>query len=609
MNYFYLFTVIVLYLLILFIKKDNKKHNFVINSIFLTGILYSFNIFLIYILSILNINNNFIILSLLNILFIGLIICFSYRKNKNIKLQKFEFNYKEILSVIVIITICVVIGMVRFDKFSTISYETTDPAAHFRTSSAFASNLQLLTEENSIDEMYGDFARTMPGFSLNCGIFMRVFTFLPKYVAYEVFDVLFLCLLALTFYATCLKIKKVKNNNILVLVITCLYFLAYCLNNFVFGFGYLGAGILAVNLILFTYLLINEYGNNFILDSLLFLFNFLLFFSYYLFIPTIYLAEGLYLLYNWYKKKYEFKKVLKIGLYTLIFPFILGILYFHIISFVSSSGTGSATSSIAMEGYIYRDLWSNFILIMPLVIYSFINDIKNKHISILSFMYVIEFVYILVTFILGLKGYVSSYYYFKSYYIFWLLNYIYIIKLINTSKEAKLIFDIGIIYIAGIIVICLSNIESRILNKNILFNNAIVSPSYANIYWFNGSKIVNGAPVVNNDEIKILNKVDDFKDRCLVNNEIPLVGNYMQKLWFYSLTDIVPIYNHQKNSTSSFYDDVFNYNIWSSDDNARCLIIFNSYYNEIEDNRDYDIDINSYSVLYQNNGGVIIEKR
>ena len=83
----------------------------------------------------------------------------------------------------------------------------------------------------------------------------------------------------------------------------------------------------------------------------------------------------------------------------------------------------------------------------------------------------------------------------------------------------------------------------------------------------------------------------------------------MQKLWFYSLTDIVPIYNHQKNSTSSFYDDVFNYNIWSSDDNARCLIIFNSYYNEIEDNRDYDIDINSYSVLYQNNGGVIIEKR
>lgn len=607
MNYIYLITTIILYLLILFIKKDNRQHNFVIDSTILGGVFYSFNIFLIYVLSILKISINFTVLSILNILLAGLIVITFYRKNKNIKLQKMEYNLKEILSVLIIVIICLVIGIIRFDKFTSISYETTDPAVHFKSTIKFSENLQLLTETNSTDEMYGSFARTMPGFSLNCGIFIRIFSFLPNYIAYEIFEIFVLCLLALTFYASCLKIKKVKGNNFLVLVITCLYFLAYCLNNFVFGFGYLGIGILAINLIIFTYLLISEYGNNLVLNSMLFLFNFMLFFSYYLFIPVIYLAEGLYILYNWYKKKYNFKEVLKIGIYTLIIPFILGLLYFIIPNYLSSQSTNSVGSSIALEGYIYRDLWSNFILIMPLVIYSYYTDIKNKHISILSFMFTIEVIYIIITFILGLKGYISSYYYYKSYYIFWLLNYLYIIKLINnSSKESKLIFNISIFYIASIVLICLSNIEVRIQEKNILFNNAIVSPTFANIYWFNGSKIVNSAPILNNGEIEIINEVDNIKNECLIDNEIPLLGGYMQKLWFYSLTDIVPIYKHSANNLSSFYNDVFDYNKWLDDNNSHCLVILNSYYNEMD--KDYTIDFNNYDILYQNSSGSIIKK-
>ena len=45
MNYIYLITTIILYLLILFIKKDNRQHNFVIDSTILGGVFYSFNIF------------------------------------------------------------------------------------------------------------------------------------------------------------------------------------------------------------------------------------------------------------------------------------------------------------------------------------------------------------------------------------------------------------------------------------------------------------------------------------------------------------------------------------------------------------------------------------
>lgn len=609
MKYFYLISLISLFVFLLLFKKDDKKHNFIISFIFNLVFLYCVNIFNVSILSFAGIKSSFLLLSIINFLII-FIIWYKKFKLKVFKLQKFKINGFEIFSTLLIICLCILIGFIRFNGFSSINYETTDPAVHYKAAKYYSENMSLLNSDNSSDVMYDSFDRNMPGFSLNCGIFMNVFSFVPSYITYIIFDVIVLCLLALMFYCTCLILLNNKNC-FFALILTILYFSAYCLNNFVFGFGYLGIGILSLNLILFVWILLEnkDYEKYFkVCYGLLFLFNFILFFSYYLFVPIVYLAQGLYIIYKWYRKEYKFLQLIKIGIFCLVIPFIIGILYFILPNFITS-GSGNASSAIATEGYIYRDLWSNFILIAPLIIYSLIMEIKNKSKSLLFFVFVLEFIYILITFVLGLKGYVSSYYYFKSYYIFWLICYLLIVKLlVIENSDLKKFLKLNILYIVLILLIGLSNIEIKIQEKNILFNNSYVSLSYSNIYIFNATKILNTAPVMDKDELKIINEIVQKKDKCTSQVEIPVIGNYLQKLWFYSISDIVPIYNHVSNNLSMFYDENFDFDKWKEDDSSKCLIVFNSYNKKDKENY-ININFDEFDILYKNKSGLILKKK
>lgn len=612
MNLFYVISTLILYFVTLFIKKSQKKYNFIITSIFTILIFYFFNILLISFLSFLKVPTSLFLLCIINVLLIVLILIFNYKKGHGkFQLQKYEYNRKQIIFSILIFIICFGIGLVRFDKFSSISYETTDPAVHYKVALNFRDNLSLLNKTNSVDEVYGNFNHSMPGFSLNCGVLMKIFSFVSSYKIYMIYDTFILFLLACSFYITCLKIKRVHNKELDIFILTCLYLSGYALNNLVFGFGYLGVGVITTNLIIFTWLLIENNENkknNFYLYILLFLFNFSLFFSYYLFMPVVYLAQGLYLIFKWIKKEYLFKDIVIIGLIILIVPFIIGFVYFMLPNYLSSSDGISATSAIALEGYIYRDLWSNFILICPLIIFSIVKSFKDRRITFLSFIFIIELIYILITFILGLKGHISSYYYFKSYFVLWLLCFLCMVRLVNyNNKDCNIIFKIGVYYMLLIVIICLSNIESNIQNKNVLFNNTIVSPSYVNIYYFNASKIMDKNKILNNDELEILSNAISHKEECVNNKEIPVVGNYLQKLWFYSISNIVPVYNHVSNNLGGFYEEKFDYEKWINDNNSKCLVIFNSFNSEDSDNY-INIHFKDFNILYQNESGYLIKK-
>ena len=398
MKIVFLITLVLMFLSVIFMKRDNSKKNIIVTTIFTVDIIYCANMLLTFVLSYIGIKCNFITLSVINILLIGIMIFKTYHTYKKIEFQKYLVNVMEIICLALIAGICVIIGLIRFNDYNDIVYETTDATFHHKAAYFYSENLELLTHENSADEMYGSFNHTMTGFYINCGLFMKVFDNIPSYKAYMIFDIILLFLMGSTFYITCLRIKKVKNNNLLLLLITCLYFGAYCLNNLVFGFGYLGVGMLTTNLILFTLILIEEEKKNDkikILYCLLFLFNYSLFFSYYFFVPVLYLAQGLYIIYKWIKHKNTFKEIFKIGMFTLIIPFIIGIIYFMLPGLVETGET-VLSNGLANEGYIYRDLWSNFILILPLVIYSFVLEFKKKKVTCLSFITVVEIIFIIL---------------------------------------------------------------------------------------------------------------------------------------------------------------------------------------------------------------------
>lgn len=611
MKYLYIISLITLFLSVILLgKKDNKK-NIVISSVYTLNILYCLNILITFILSIFNIKSSFVILSIINIFISCSIFYFNYKKNNKIILSKHFLDFKELICLIIIISLSFMVGLVRFNNFNDISYETTDPAVHYNASLKYSESLELLDKINSHDEMYGNFDRMMPGFYVNCGLFIKIFDNIPSYKAYAIFDTFVLCLMAITFYITCISIKKVKKNNVICLVLTCLYFCAYCLNSYVFGFGYLCIGVLSTNLIVLTLNYIEETKNKDIrkmLYLLLLLFNFSLFFSYYYFVPVLYLAQGLFIVYKWLKKEKKFKEIFAIGMVTLILPFIIGICYF-ILPGLFETGETVMSTGLALEGYIYRDLWSNFILILPLTLYSIILDLKKKKVDINLFFTVIEIFFIGLTFVLGLKGRVSSYYHFKSYFILWIFIYIHIMKLINLNDfNVKSIFKVNVYFIVFILLVSFLKIENKIQEKNILFNNNIAAPGVVNIYWFNGYKISENNPILTKKELDVIEKSKEYYDVCKNNkDEFPVIGNYLQKLWYYSITDVVPVYDHIKKDLSKFYEDKFEYEKFLNDKESTCLIVFNRF-NNVNNENYVEINNSDYKVLYENNDGSILRK-
>jgi len=613
MKIIYLITLLLLFITFISLKKKEEKSNLIVNTIFAINIMYFANLLLTHILSIINLNANFLTLSVINVFIIVILVFKNIKKYQRIKFQSHILDIRELIFLGLICIACISIGVIRFNNFKQISYETTDPVLHYKTATIYSEQLQLLTKENSIDEIYVNFDHGMTGFYVNCGLLMKIMDNVDGYKVYILFDTFILFLLAATFYVTALQIKKVKKNNLILFLVTLLYCGAYCLNNLVFGFGYLGPGILASNLVLLTWLFIEEEKNDKIKNnyySLLFIFNYGIFFSYFLFVPVMYLSQGIYIIYKFIKKKYTFKQMLLIGTITLILPFAIGIIYFILPGFLKN-GTTPISTSYSGEGYIYRDLWSNFILIMPILIYSIIYFFKNKKFDILITTFIILFLFIIATFIAGLFfGKVSSYYYFKSYYVLWMVMYLIIIRLVNIKDfNVKLMLKTNIYFIVIVVIILLSNVEVKIQQKNILFNNSSVAPGVTNVYWFNTNRITKAEPTLYQEELEIISETGKYYDRCLNNKkEIPLIGGTLQKLWFYSLTDIVPIYNHISGNLSQFYDENFDITSFENDNNSKCLIIFNRA-NESEEEDYIDINYNKYSILYENEYGSILMKK
>lgn len=607
MNLIYLLSIFALLTNLYFLNKTGKKINGVTWFIYTIDLYLCYNIFLVFLLSTVHIPSNFYSLSAVNLLLSFSIYRLNYKKSEKIakNIQKYYYNKHEIVFFIAISIVCLVIGIVRFNGFSDVVYETTDPNLHYKIAETFSKSNFLLNDQNSVTEMYKTFSHSMSGTYINEGLLMRVFNFIPAYKIHMIFDVLCLILYSLTFYVTAIQLKIGKKKDTLIFFITILYTVGYPLNNMIFGFSYLGFGVFIINLILLSFVLLNDYKDNMnqnkIMMFLLFLLNYSLFFTYYLFVPAVYLSIGIYFLYCWINKKNSFWNTIIYCIVSLVIPFIIGFIYFILPGFFDSSKV-SSSSALAMEGYIYRDLFSNFILLFPILIYYFINTIKNKKISIDFIMTIVLVLFTVFIFILGMKGKASSYYYYKLYYVLWLMAWFSIAKVIGYSKKEEstyiwswflsLVFVIGV---AGF------KIESRIQSININFSPTIVSNSITNIYVWNFNRVIEEKPILNKAQIELIQETKKNSGECISNFEIPMTGDYMKKLWFYSLTDIVPIYNHTQYELSQFYENKFDYLIWEKDTNSFCLLYFNG--------DQYDIDKNNYDLLFENEAGFLIKKK
>ena len=280
-------------------------------------------------------------------------------------------------------------------------------------------------------------------------------------------------------------------------------------------------------------------------------------------------------------------------------PTVLGFIYFVLPGLIKSGET--SVSHMDAEGYIYRDLYINFVPFIPFALYYIIYMIKNKKNSFSVILTIILIAFILVTFIGGMKGKVSSYYYFKSYFCLWIfiiyLTHRALSKFIENKETKPFAYTYLLIYITMVLIVFFG-IDQKITDKNILFNPSgkaapLLDAETINLVFMNREdEILNKEQI---EAIKYLNNIIDENDK----DNVIVYGDMLERIWVYVLTDIT-----DSNTLSSLYECPINtLQDFTNSDKKYLLYIAN---------KDKNIDINEnsseYTIIYSNENALILQK-
>lgn len=607
MGILYIISLLALIIVFMLFKKTDKALNGL--GIFGLGavLILCYNVFICYVLNYFTIKCSLQNLFIVNIVIIILGIIYIVKTKK---IQKYFCNGIDLICILVIQILTILIGYFQYGDFLEIKYETTDPAVHYRATQLFAENESLLN--NIKDDIY-NFRSFKIGAYVNSGILMMlsegIIDEFNYYRIFILFDLIILFFIGYMLYFTFIKISNGKLK-VLALLLSILCLLGYPLNSMLFGFEYLTVSLL----IICTIINMVSYYKNKEIDLIqciiiFFLLNFELFCTYYLFVPFMYSGLFIYFCIDNYKqdKKLFTKKTILLLLITLIIPFILGFIY-HLKPDLYSENLikyeeGVITSPVASvgglvsEGYIYKNLYSNIILLIPLTIFVLVKEWRKLNFSVIMFVFL--FGYISLLFIGLLFDRVSEYYIAKNYFPLWIILFYFNFKglyyLYEKNKKAPYI--LVCIYLIILSAFFYGFKVGRVRNKIC----DISIKSCTEIYTINKSLIYNYPSDLYEWELNLLEWVRDNID---VSNKIEILGTEKQILWSYPILNYV---NYDKEMDKLGHQDKLRYKHMNNKviENADYIICFyrSDFY------KDYDESLlENYEVLYENIWGKVIKR-
>ena len=580
MKIIYLISIIILLLSFLLIEKNNQKLSIIKSIIYTICLFFCYQTVIVCLLSYLNLGGHILNYSIANFL-ISLILSLRIIKKK--KIQKYYFNKLELLlTLLVVLTISIIVTY-RFRGFQSLSYISDDSSIHYRASKIFSEKLSILNDSNANDLIY-NFTKMMPMFYINCGFILKLLSFIPSYKAFMINEAICLVLYSLLFLITILKEKD--SNYIYTYIVTILYALAYPLNNLIFGFSYLGCGIMTINLLLYTMKYIkDDLKNNKILKIIiLFILNFSLFNSYYLFVPFTYLSLEIYYLSLKKNKKITTKNMLIYSILTLIIPFIIGLTYFVLPSFFNAKI--NVIKAITLNGDIYNNIAPLYLFIFTTtyLVYEKIKHKTKTNYFLLNF-YILT-AYTLLFLILYILKISATYYFYKLFYIYWLFFSIYIA--ISLDKKKK------IMYISAMIILI-----SMAITITKPYSSITSKLEKLTIYTYNSRKFNDDWIRLSKEDLDIIKATIKYKDICKTKEVFPITGRGTRNAWFYSITGTVPNIYYKKKNRNELYVQNISFNEWQETD-YKCILFF-------KENTNIDIP-NEYHILYQNDKGILLTK-
>lgn len=585
----YILSILYLFVSFLLYPKSNKSLSIIEGIIYSIGLFFCYNVVVVYFNYLFHIQGSFLTFSIINF-FVGTLLNIMTFEKK--KVQKYFFKKQELFIALVIVLVVLGIGCYRFRGFQAISYESGDSGIHYRHALTFSSELSLLDKENSKDIVYGSFSNIMSISYVNGGIILKLFSNCKPYKVFLGYDVFCLMLCSLLFFVTISRVlKERKKHPFYLLVITLIYALAYPLNSFIFGFCYLGLGVMVINLLYETILLFEQEVNEQSIFKLVILFIVVLsvFFSYYLFVPCVYLALGFYYIYLWRKKKIDFKKLLLYGVVTLIVPFLIGFLYFFISPHYQASVGSRVSNALKLWGYGYKDFLT--LGIYAFFSWYFIYSIISKKEKINSYFNINLLVltgYVGLFLILYVMHFISSYYFFKLFYLYWLFLCLWVGNKYVCYKKY--------IYI-GILLILFGNVYVMMYPDNKITSFL----TWLDIYHWNTMTFDEKRITYTKEEVELMDKSIEYKDICERNNRFIILGNENKNVWFYSITDMIPTLNLINRDPRNLYTTAnLTLDSWDRTREYPCAIYF-------YEKKRKDYEESNYEILYSNSEGAILK--
>ncbi len=596
MSIIYFISVLALLATTFFIKKSNKKVDG-LKSIAITMVLFlCYQTFISYVCTMLHIPITLLSLSIINsivsVLLVGRMI---YKK----EIQTYKFDLRDIIFIIVLAFVVYLVSYCDFGMPWNIKYLTTDSAIHYISAREFYENESLLLTVDNIETSNA----MMPGAYSNIGILFKAFVpFVGEMNLYQVFigfDIITLFISGMVFFVTIKKYAKTKITYFLAGVVSIIYLLGYPLNNMVFGYFYLGIGVLVINTIVAVMQDWMEEQNRWDMIPSIFLLCFELFFSYYLFVPPIYGAIFVYYVFYFRKqtKKWINKKVFLYCVITLIIPTIMGFCY-HVLPGLLSNDQIQVGNVIQVEGYIYRNLFSNVLFFIPFMLYYLIKEKKIPFVVIGSIFWIL---YMCVLYLSIFKLNVSTYYFFKTYFVLWQFVICLFFKGICCLVEEKKYGNVVVTMYVGIYVALMihSFLTSNVMVTKDTFNRNEKITDVMDIYGINKTVLFRVETDYTKEELELLNYVKE-NTLPLENNNTLILANQRQEYWFWAILQ----YRFKDNLNYATTPE--HIKLWNND-KYEYLIYFNrsNYYNSYKN----VVDVEGSKVIFKNNSGAIIKNQ
>ncbi|MCP1226380.1 hypothetical protein [Sebaldella sp. S0638] len=475
---------------------------------------------------------------------------------KKIHLKKMTEN---IFMHIILLTILTVIFYKLYSWKIFVNYASTDPATHVMMVRDFIKYKTIFYKNPVVSALgYPFLAYT------NIALFY-IIKILPLYKFFIIASMIVFAMGVILFYDLLLLITNRKWVSI---TGTLFYLFGFNLSVLIFGFIPQLFSITII-LVLIKELYIYSESQDKSIDKIFMIKLLLLLIgiqtSYYYYTPQIVFSTLVILLLNSKRSKSNIKKLITIAFIYLLF-FVGYNLY-------TSSAKGGYENLLSEEGFIYRDLYNSFILLIPFNLYFILKGIKYKKYNTLFIMFLISLSFTFLLLVLGMKKIVSGYFYYKNYAYLSILLILTAFKALNDiRKKDKLLFNsIMLFYFLSLLIFL--KMDEYIATRNNLLNIELASQKNS-VYLENSFKLQVKDYVFDKEETEMIEYIVKNKEKYVESfndaERLPIVSNNKQFAWFKEMTGIWPSMEPRK----KYYFEVIDLEDFQNNNKFKFLVLF-----------------------------------